>query len=196
MHLPQPASKNMSRQPFDHLPRWTQICIGQVFPRQPALKPVDIVLQGPLSSVAFAVAREAAELDTDLLLATGMFLSYVIFLSLAYRETCRVKRMGIYPGSRIYLPSTESKAMESAPLGNMKFKDTSKLTISALYFSGANVTNVSFKVRISGYNLSTFGPLEQHQLIKDLMNATAGIHKVCHSVQLPGIHTGRDTITL
>ena len=86
--------------------------------------------------------------------------------------------------------------MESAPFGNVKFKDTSKLTVSALYFASANVTNVSFKVRISGYNLSTFGPLERHQLIKDLMNATAGIHKVCHSVQLPGIHTGWDTITL
>ena len=59
-------------------------------------KPLYSVVQGPLSSVAFAVAREAAEFDTDLLLATGMFLFYAIFLSLAYRETCRVKRMGIY----------------------------------------------------------------------------------------------------
>ena len=31
----------------------------------------DLILQGPLPSVAFAAAKEAAMLDTDLLLATG-----------------------------------------------------------------------------------------------------------------------------
>lgn len=41
-----------------------------------------------------------------------------------------------------------------------------------------NVTNLPLSIHISGYNLSTFGPLEQLQFIKDLMNATSGVHKV------------------
>ena len=42
---------------------------------------------------------------------------------------------------------------------------------------GANVTNLSLKIRLSGYNLSSFGVPEQLKFVKDFMNATTGIHK-------------------
>lgn len=49
---------------------------------------------------------------------------------------------------------------------------------SVKYFAGANVTNLSVRIRIAGYNMSSFGPLEQLQFVEDLKNATSGIHKV------------------